>query len=247
MALNWVKTDNASLARASFLMYGLPGIGKTTLATTLPRSGDDKVIYAAADPGQFVLRGCGFHACHLKSIADLDDLRKVMREKAPGIDWLIIDGLDECGEVALQHFLKTNKDGRAAYGDMATYMGQWTKDMRDLPCNVLFITHIDHETDDAGARFHFPAFPGKQTNKVLVNWFDFVGCLRFKETEEGQQRMIQFKGEADPRFVAKERGYGEFKLDEWEAPDMTAVLNKLGINKFDNKPAKATKKQKEAA
>jgi len=238
--LQWTKTNSADTARATFLMYGLPGAGKTTLATTLPRSEDGKVVYAAADPGQLVLRGCGFNSCRITEHGDMVELRLAMQNwltKDPNkVEWLIIDGLDECGELALEHYLRTNKDGRAAYGEMADFMAKWTKDMRDLPCNVLFITHIDYDTSEVGERYARPSFPGKQTHKVLVNWFDFVGCLRFKQDAEGKQtRMIQFKGEVDPKYTVKERGYGEFKLSEWEQPNMAAILTKLGINKVQVK------------
>lgn len=252
MALKWSKTSEGK-GKTTFLIYGLPGAGKTWLCRTLPATAESRVLYVGVDPGQLVLKDKGYWSVKPESKADLDELFFQLRGRLdpstgkwiPGkceqgeLDWVVVDGLDDAADLMLEHYKATltttggKPDVQNAYGKMAETMAKWIKAMRDLPnVNVLFITHIEETMDKNGEMRFRPSFPGKVTHKDLVNWFDFVGCVRFKSSEnDPPARMIQFKGEAGVEYTVKERGYGEYRLSDWEVPDMTAIFKKLGLSK----------------
>ena len=240
MPLKWTDTSDPIHARTTILLYGEPGAGKTYQATTLEVADDSRVMYLCGDPGHKTLTMSGrkFRMAQIVTFADVREAFAAARDMAAkkAIDWIIIDGFDEIGEIALKHFKATKKgsngnpDTLGAYGDMADEMMQWAKAMRDLPCNVLFITHIDMMVDDQQRMLFGPSFPGKKTAERMVDWFDLVGCVRWRDvvTPEGTvatERGIQFGQSVDIRYRVKERGAGA--VEAWEKPNLGDVLRKM--------------------
>lgn len=231
--LAWTKTNAPALRRTSWLVYGEAGAGKTSLVKTLPAANDNRVAYLYADPGYAVLRSREFNMARLATGQDVTDavaeIEGLVAKKL--LDWVVVDGIDEIGELVVKTFLAGNgNDMRGAYGDMGKYMMAWLKRIRDVPCNVMFITHREEYQDNEKRMYYRPAFPGNMVTDSLVNWFDFVVAVRFREMadETGKttnERWLQMQTSADTRYVVKERGDG--KIAEWELPDVAAVLDKM--------------------
>lgn len=229
MPLNFIRTSDPRLAKVSVLIYGEPGAGKTSLVKTLPTKSDDRVLYLYADPGYAVLRHRDFPMARVASIPDTVEAHKHGLAKAKDLDWIVVDGIDEIGTEVVNSMIRATGDMRGAYGDMGKAMTGWLKAMRDLPVNTMFITHRDEKQDEQKRIYFTPSFPGNMVTERLVDWFDLVGCMRFREivADDGSirhERWLQCQTSADTRYVVKERADG--KIGEWELPDMAALLAK---------------------
>lgn len=215
--------------KASFLFYGEAGIGKTSLAKTLPVENDERLLYLGVDPGQLSLRGRSFSRIwpdNGKWTRDyLVELAKYIRDYSNKFDWVVIDGIDDLGNAILSAEKKNSTNLQRAYGEMGDFMIDWMLAMRDIDgTNPIFITHIESNREPDGTVTYRPAFPGRMVTERLINYFDFCGCMRLVGTEDGQRRMIQFKREANPRYEVKERGDAVAPLEE---PNLSAIMDKL--------------------
>lgn len=242
MTLKFSRTSDAEHQRLTVLIYGEPGIGKTTLAKTLPVSDDSKLLYVAADPGQLALRDRGF-ACVSWDDPDAERPLTEIGKHADESDyeWIVVDGIDDACQHVLNAMLKAHKDGRKAYGETKTVFERWLKAMRDLSGkNVLFISHMNSTQDDSGATRYGPSMPSAGTRDMVPPLFDLVGCMRAVRSAEGKiERMIQFRPEAGTAYICKDRSG---VLDDLEQPDLSKIFQKIhGALGASDKTATAAK------
>jgi hypothetical protein len=230
MTIRLTKANEAAHKRLSVLIFGEPKVGKTTLAKTLPVTDDSKLLYVAADPGQLALRDRGFVVAQ-PSNGDLtesffDEVREHIRTNGKDYEWIFVDGVDEVAEAILKSKMRTQRDGRKAYGEMADYVESWMKAIRDVQgTSVVFVTHIEQRDAGEGEIEHLPMFPGKQIQSHVNEWFDLIGCMRLVRHEgSAYQRYIQFRREADWRYVVGDRS-GVTEL--YEKPDLGALFKKI--------------------
>lgn len=228
MGITITKTSDAVHRRVTALIYGPPGIGKTSLVKTLPISDDSKVLYVGADPGQLVLRGRHFPCVHLSGDKPKSDLGELFKEcSTPNkYEWVVIDGLDELGELVTRQCLSEIKHGLQAYGAMKEFMVRFVTGMRDIQTtNVIFITHINSEKDDVGRTSFRPSFPGNALTERLPDMFDLVGCMRLIPDKDGKnRRLIQFSQVPDERYICKDRSGA---LLDYEEPNLGDIFKKI--------------------
>lgn len=225
------KTSDAIHKRVSFLIYGSPKIGKTSLVKTLPVTGDDKLLYIGADPGQLVLRDRNFTILETSDGEPLgetffEQAYAYAKKNASGLEWVVVDGVDEIADAILASKLKTQRDGRRAYGEMADYTEDWMKRVRDIKkTSVIFITHMDRVELGEGEIGYMPQFPGNKIQKSVNGWFDEIGCMRFVTGEAGKlRRVIQFNPEVDPKYLVGDRSGA---LGMYEDPDLGVIFKKI--------------------
>lgn len=238
MTIKFTKATDAFHKRLSVLIYGEPKVGKTSLAKTLPLSSDDKLLYVAADPGQLALRDRGFIVAQPGSgdltEAFFDEVLAHIRAHGNDYEWIFVDGVDEVAEAILKSKMKTQRDGRKAFGEMAEYVESWMKAIRDVQgVSVVFVTHIEKEEVGEGEIQFIPQFPGKKIQSQVDAWFDLIGCMRLVREGDGNfKRYIQFRREADFRFMVGDRaGVSEM----YEAPDLGALFKKIHEAGFQTK------------
>ena len=138
---------------------------------------------------------------------------------------VVLDSISEIGEVVLNHEKSINKDGRAAYGEMATQMTSIIRAFRDLPGkNVLMTAKAEKSQDETGRILYSPSMPGNKVGQALPYFFDLVIALRVERDADGvTQRALLCQ--PDGLWSAKDRSG---KLDQWEAPDMGEIIRKIG-------------------
>lgn len=222
MAINLKTTGGLSASGVKVLVYGQAGAGKTSLIKSLPNP-----IVLSAEGGLLSIQDADLPYIEIASMDDLQDAYKWLTSsnEATGFQSVALDSISEVAEVVLHHEMKTNKDGRAAYGEMNTVMTELIRAFRDLPGrHVLMTAKLEKSTDEMGKMLYNPGMPGKSLTQGLPYFFDEVLALRVERDAEGvTQRALMC--DSDGVWLAKDRSG---KLEAWEAPDLGGIITKIG-------------------
>lgn len=223
MAITLKSTKGLHAHGVKCLVYGHAGSGKTSLIPTLPAP-----IVLSAEGGLLSIADAEVPFIEIGSMADLMEAYQWLTESADtkGFQSVALDSISEIAEVVLAEELKRNKDGRAAYGELNTVMAGMIRAFRDLPGkHVYFTAKCEKAQDETGKMLYAPSMPGKSLTMQISYFFDLVMALRVEKDAEGQtHRMLMT--DSDGTWQAKNRAAG--KLDMWEAPDLGAIINKIG-------------------
>ena len=221
MAINLKKTGSLSDSGVKLLVYGQAGAGKTSLIRTLPNP-----VVLSAEGGLLSIQDADLPYIEITS---MDDLREAWAwlNTAEGMAYqsVALDSISEIAEVVLNTEKKNTKDPRQAYGAMQEQMADIIRAFRDLPGrHVLMTAKLEKSQDEMARILYAPSMPGNKTGQSLPYFFDEVLALRVERDAEGNtQRALMCDG--DGSWLAKDRSG---KLDAWEAPDLGAIINKIG-------------------
>jgi phage nucleotide-binding protein len=223
MAINLKSTKGLHANGVKMLVYGNAGAGKTSLIPTLPAP-----IVLSAEGGLLSIADAEVPYLEITSMAELMEAYTWLTESAEAKDFqsVALDSISEIAEVLLVEELKRNKDGRAAYGELNSKMTDLIRAFRDLPGrNVFFTAKCEKAQDEQGRMLYAPSMPGKTLTMQLPYFFDLCLAMRVEKDAEGNtHRMLMT--DSDGLWLAKNRAAG--KLDMWEAPDLGAIINKIG-------------------
>jgi phage nucleotide-binding protein len=223
MAINVKTTKGLHANGVKCLVYSHAGAGKTSLIPTLPSP-----IALSAEGGLLSIAGADVPYIEISSMADLMEAYTWLTESAEAKPFqsVALDSISEIAEVVLAEELRRNKDGRAAYGELNTVMTQMIRAFRDLPGrNVYFTAKCEKLQDESGRILYGPMMPGKSLSQNLGYFFDLVMPLRVDKDSEGKT-VRALMTDSDGLWQAKNRAAGQ--LDMWEAPDLGAIIRKIG-------------------
>ena len=211
------------------LIHGPSGSGKTYSISTLPDL--DRTLVISAEAGLLCLKDIEKDGMKVSSmldtvtIQDIDGLREVHQYLKTDDHFknIVLDSLSEIGQKVLATEKARNKDGRAAYGEMADIMVKMAKGFRDLEGkNVIMICQQEKTQDADGRILYGPSMPGNKVGQALPYLFDLVGCMRVKKDEEGNvKHAIQFID--DELYCVKDRSG---KLSSFEKPNWENIFKK---------------------
>jgi phage nucleotide-binding protein len=222
MAINLKKTGTLSGSGVKMVVYGPSGAGKTTLIKTLPNP-----IVLSAEGGLLSIQDADLPYIEIASMDDIHEAYKwlVGSSEASSFQSVALDSISEVAEVVLQHELKRNKDGRAAYGELNTTMQELIRNFRDLPNrNVYMSAKLEKSQDEMGRMLYNPAMPGKSLTQGLPYFFDEVLALRIeRDPDNNIQRALMTQ--SDGLWQAKDRSG---RLSAWEQPDLGQIIRKIG-------------------
>lgn len=218
------------------LIYGSPGIGKTSLAATT----GGRTFVVSAEAGLLSLAG---HEIDFIDLAHDDEgnmlpptkrydrIRDVfqflMSEDArKNYDWVILDSLTEIGQLLVQKLQEKypdRKDALVLWGDYSNEIRLLIKAFRDLRgFNIVFTALSEAEKDENGRRFQGVALNGK-ISQALPGFFDEVFYYTMIDDEKHGQQRVLVTGTTD-KFVAKDRSG---KLNHYEKPDLKNIVAKI--------------------
>jgi len=209
------------------LVYGASGAGKTHLISTMP----DPVIFSA-EGGLLSIADKDLPFIEIVDMASLVEAYQWLTgsDEAKHFQSIALDSISEIAEVVLSAEKKRTVNGklvdpRQAYGQMQEQMGDLVRSFRDIPGkNVYFSAKLEKSADEMGRVSYAPSMPGNKMAQSMPFYFDLVMALRVEKDAEGvAQRALMC--DSDGLWLAKDRSG---KLDAWEAPDIGAVINKIG-------------------
>ncbi len=221
MAINLKNTSDVHSNGVKVLVYGHAGVGKTTLSTTMPNP-----VIISAEGGLLSIKDSNIPYIEVANMSDLKEAYAwLTSDEGKKFDSVILDSLSEIGEVVLIHEKTQTKDGRAAYGEMATQMTSLIRAFRDLPGkNVLMTAKVEKSQDETGRMMYAPSMPGAKLGQTLPYFFDLVLALRVEKDADGvAQRALMC--DSDGLWMAKDRSG---KLQAWEQPDLGAIIKEIG-------------------
>lgn len=222
MAINLRSTKGLHANGVKLLVYGNAGAGKTSLIPTLPNP-----IVLSAEGGLLSIADADVSFIEVSSFDTLMEAYRwvIESDEAKGFESIALDSISEIAEVVLNHEKKVAKDPRQAYGAMQEQMSDIIRAFRDIPGkHVYFTAKCEKATDETGRILYSPSMPGNKTGQQLPYFFDEVLALRVEKDAEGNpQRALMC--DSDGIWLAKDRSG---KLDAWEAPDLGAIINKIG-------------------
>lgn len=222
MAINLKRSSQLALDGVKLLVYGQAGGGKTSLIKTLPSP-----VVLSAEGGLLSIADADVPYIEIGSMEDLREAYKWLESSAEAKEFksVALDSISEVAEVVLNAEKKSTKDGRAAYGEMNTVMTDLIRAFRDLPGRHVFMSaKLEKMQDEMGKVLYGPSMPGKTLSQGLPYFFDEVLALRVEKDAEGNsQRALMC--DSDGAWLAKDRSG---KLAQWEAPDLGAIINKIG-------------------
>lgn len=211
----------------SIIIYGDPGRGKTTLASTLPPG---KTLIINTEAGYGPLLGTGHEVYDLSdSLDDLQLLYKELRTNKHGYENVVIDNISEMQDWMLRTLTRVRgKDmpELKEHGDTSVKMKEYItlfRDLTDLNINVIFNAWefpVDIErSESVTITKTYPKLYPKIAIDVCGK-VDAVGHLEIYE--KTGDRFVRFIG--TPKIMAKcqFKGIGEF-----EPPNLPEILAKI--------------------
>lgn len=222
MAINLRSTSDAHANGVKIVVYGQAGSGKTSLIKTLP----DPVIISA-EGGLLSISDSNLPYLEVSSMDTLKEafMWVSQSDEANRFQSVAIDSISEIAEVVLAHEKRVNKDGRAAYGEMQVQVIDIMRAFRDLQGkHVYFSAKCEKSQDEMGRILYNPSMPGNKLAQQIPYLVDEVFALRVERDAEGvTQRALMC--DSDGLWLAKDRSG---KLSSWEAPDLGAIIAKIG-------------------
>ncbi len=233
MSLQFTTSDESSATGGvKMLVYGLPKMGKTMLAATLPAP-----ILLSAESGLLSLsqanqmRVLGKHqnipVIQIKDVQDLTDAFEFVAtsKEAEGFQSVALDSISEIAEVVLNNAKRMVKDPRQAYGELAEKMTTLIRSFRDLPDKHVYFSCQQEKVQDADGMLMFgPSMPGKQLTGKIAYFFDEVFALQVspKQADGSTYRFLRTKPEA--QWMAGDRSGA---LDDIEEPNLANIIAKI--------------------
>lgn len=199
-----------SLKGKFIMLYGLPGVGKTSLAAQFPKS----IIIG------FEMGTNGLDDVYVQPTKTWNEWKQIVSQllKKPELkekfETICIDTTDSAWDLCVKYICSQN--GVEKLGDIPWGQGydqakkEFASGFRDLSYagyGLVFISHSTEKTfkDEKGEEYTqiAPALPNRPYD-IINKMVDIIGYIREIETENGERkRFVFFRG--DDRFFAKSR------------------------------------------
>ena len=208
-------------------MFGASGAGKTTLCATAP----GKTLIISMEAGLLSIKDKdNVTAIEVKEASEIEEIAQLLESGKLDYDTVCLDSVTEMSEILLASEKARSKDPRRAYGEVIEVMTRTMRRFRDLKIHVIFVAKEDKIRDEQTGVFHHqPMMVGAKLPVQIPYFFDEVLALRTftEENEEGKKIINRWlQTTIGDNYTAKDRSG---KLETFEEPNLTHVINKLGF------------------
>lgn len=216
MAFQLTRSIDATKPALVLTVYGVGGVGKTSLATTAP-----KPVFIDAENGTKALgiRGIDVPIAHVRSWTDVQDAW-IMIAANPDFETVVIDPVGQFLELLIEEVRAGGTMSQQKWGEAKDRMRRFIAKVKDSGKHVVFVAHEDKDKDE-DLQLRRPLLAAN-LSQPLVDMSDVVGNLR---VDTAGKRTLQVQPE--PKFVAKDR-YGVLGA-RIEVPDQETEKGKQVI------------------
>lgn len=217
----------------SFIIYAAPGVGKTTMATTLP---EGETIFINVEGGLGPLLGTKHVVMNLSNVESsnlersVEDLYRILRTGDHPFKYVVIDNLSELQQQLI--LFVTRSRGKDVpelkeYGDVGYKMKEWVRLFRDLTTKGITVVfnawEAPLELKNIGGEVKTQMYPmcGTKLSPQICGIVDVVGHLEVHE--KTGKRWLRV-GPSD-QYITKSQFKGLDAIGE--AADFPSIINKL--------------------
>jgi len=213
----------ANISGVKLLVVGASGSGKTNLARST-----GKTIIISAESGDLTLNDVEVDTVRVKSLNELKEAYKYVKDNSDKYDTVIIDSITETGDLIVAELKKdpefsSMKDGMKLWMKFSEIMLAIAKSFRDLDNINVVILALAESIKNGFEEKIMPMIPAKKVQAKLGSLYDEV--LMIRVDEDGNR---EFVCRPIPDFDAKDRSG---KLEPVEPYDklkgLKPIFNKI--------------------
>lgn len=205
------------------MVSGPPGSGKTPVADTAPRP-----VLLAIEPGLRSMVKSTVPTWTAFTPERVDEFFTWFygSNEAKNFDTICIDSASQMAEDILAQELKRKTDGRKLYGNMSDRVMQHMNALYHMKEKHAYIICKEETANENGVTKYRPKFPGQDLHTKIPHLYDLVTRLAVHDIP-GHGQHKAFKCTEGFDTMTRDRSG---RLAEFEAPNLTAIFNKIMAN-----------------